>query len=633
MQPDFYVGIDTLWEELRRLACGGVYWIATGQQAEAVALLNRTLLSQSPTARAALIAMADDPRALLEASLPAQGPATLLLFRLPASWRALQAMTLDVSRVSEANGALWLLLAAETWWRQADAATMEAWLRQLCAWCAAHRQTLLILSDTTMDDPLYARLLRHYRRLAGLAALRVDGDGMLYDVAWWDDGQAIHGRQQIPLQRHATGWRALPPPSAAPQPHADEQLVLAQRDFLGETPPLSERWQLFEDNAALSRAAQHAQAATLIFCLDDNSQLQTLARQIHQLRQARGKALKIVVKETRPCLRLSDERLLLSCGANRVIPVTATLSHSLTQIEHLQQQRYTRRIPQDITPLIAAATPFALRGWQAWPTFCAAVRQLLANPLIPSDGKGVLATLTPTPALRARQALTLCRPVRQGDIVTLVGDQIVLFLSFCRLNDLSTALSHVFALPVAEVIAHYEAWGADTQIAQQLERLADQAPPESAATESRSPDASGETTPRFVFSASQDTLSASAAVMPDSPHAARSPDASKGTAPDPATMNTPNTPPASATTMSDSSPSARPPYASENVSSDHVTTNLSNAPPASAATTSEPSHAARPEDISSDRMAAAPSHTRPQTINAVRRPQRVTLLSAEEDEA
>ncbi|MGC6745794.1 BcsE family c-di-GMP-binding protein [Escherichia coli] len=48
--------------------------------------------------------------------------------------------------------------------------------------------------------------------------------------------------------------------------------------------------------------------------------------------------------------------------------------------------------------------------------------------------------------MRVEQALTLCRPNRTGDIMTIGGNRLVLFLSFCRINDLDTALNHIFPI-------------------------------------------------------------------------------------------------------------------------------------------------------------------------------------------
>ena len=63
----------------------------------------------------------------------------------------------------------------------------------------------------------------------------------------------------------------------------------------------------------------------------------------------RGSAMKILVRENTASLRATDERLLLACGANMVIPWNAPLSRCLTMIESVQGQKFSRYVPEDIT--------------------------------------------------------------------------------------------------------------------------------------------------------------------------------------------------------------------------------------------------------------------------------------------
>ncbi len=69
------------------------------------------------------------------------------------------------------------------------------------------------------------------------------------------------------------------------------------------------------------------------------------------LRRQRGSAMKILVPGMRRPARAADERLLLACGANMVIPWNAPLFRCLTMIESVQGQKFSRYVPEDITPL------------------------------------------------------------------------------------------------------------------------------------------------------------------------------------------------------------------------------------------------------------------------------------------
>lgn len=153
----------------------------------------------------------------------------------------------------------------------------------------------------------------------------------------------------------------------------------------------------------------------------------------------------------------------------------------LTLIESVQNQQFTRFVPEDVNMLLEAMQPLKMRGYQPWDMFCNAVGALMNNVLIPQDNKGILVALRPVPGIRVEQALTLCRPGRMGDIVTLGENRLVLFLSFCRITDLDTALSHIFPLPISELFSNRMVWHEDKQIAAEILQMSAMRPEQWAA--------------------------------------------------------------------------------------------------------------------------------------------------------
>ncbi|MQP51132.1 BcsE family c-di-GMP-binding protein, partial [Escherichia coli] len=105
-----------------------------------------------------------------------------------------------------------------------------------------------------------------------------------------------------------------------------------------------------------------------------------------------------------------------------------------------------------------------------------AVGNMLNNPLLTDNGRGVMVALRPVPGIRIEQALTLCRPNRVGDIMTIGDNRLVLFLSFCRVNDLDTALNHIFPLPTGDIFSNRMVWFEDNQIAAELVQMRSVAP-------------------------------------------------------------------------------------------------------------------------------------------------------------
>lgn len=470
MNPIFSIGIQSLWDELRHMPAGGVWWINTDRDEDAIHLLNQTVSAQDARAKVAVITMGDDPKSIVRLEENG-GPDTVRLFSMPETEKGLYFLPRDIQCNLDPDHYLIVLKCTNNAWLNIPVDKLRGWLEKMNKWARFYNCTLLVLSPGTNNDKQFSLLMGEYRSLFGLASLRYQTDIHLYDVAFWCNEKGVSARQQLTLSRQGNAWHLTQQEEAVVQPRSDEKRILSNVSVLEGAPPLSEHWSLFENNEALFNEARSTQAATIIFSLTQNNQIDTIARQIHTLRRQRGSALKIVVRENLTSLRATDERLLLGCGANMVIPWNAPLSRCLTLIESIQGQQFSRHVPEDISTLLSMTQPMKLRGFQKWDTFCDAVGNMMSNTLLPADNKGVMVALRPVPGIRVEQALTLCRPNRTGDIMTIGDNRLVLFLSFCRINDLDTALNHIFPLPTGDIFSNRVVWFEDNQIAAEIMQM------------------------------------------------------------------------------------------------------------------------------------------------------------------
>ncbi|ELO0857613.1 TPA: cellulose biosynthesis c-di-GMP-binding protein BcsE [Citrobacter amalonaticus] len=470
MDPVFSIGISSLWDELRHMPAGGVWWVNTDRVEDAISLANQTIAFQTVTAKVAGISMGSDPGKIFKLD-ESHGPEKIQLFSMPNSEKGLQFMTRDLLCSVDPTHYLFILICANNGWQNIPAERLRLWLDKMNKWTRLHHCSVVVLNPGNNNDKQFSLLMGEYRSLYGLASMRYQGDQHLFDIAFWCNEKGVSARQQLTVRHHEGQWELAQKEEAEIQPRSDEKQILSNVAVLEGAPPLSEHWKLFDNNEALFNEARTAQAATLIFSLQQNSQIEPLARSIHTLRRQRGSALKILVRENIASLRATDERLLLGCGANMVIPWNAPLSRCLTLIESVQGQQFSRYVPEDITTLLSMTQPMKLRGFQKWDVFCEAVNNMMSNTLLPADGKGVMVALRPVPGIRVEQALTMCRPHRTGDIVTIGGNRLVLFLSFCRVNDLDTALNHIFPLPTGDLFSNRMVWFEDNLISAELVQM------------------------------------------------------------------------------------------------------------------------------------------------------------------
>ncbi|WP_165731072.1 cellulose biosynthesis c-di-GMP-binding protein BcsE [Enterobacter hormaechei] len=470
MDSIFSIGIQSLWDELRHMPVGGVWWVNTDRNEDAISLVNQTIAAQGKDSRVAVITMGEEPKSIIRLDSD-RGPQTVRLFSMPAEADSLYFLPRDIQCSIVPEHYLLILKCSNNGLQNIPSEKLLKWLERINRWAKNQNCTLLVVNPGSNNDKLFSLLMSEYRSLYGLASIRVQTDSHLYDVAFWCNEKGVSSRQQLTLKHVGDEWHLAQQEETVVQPRSDEKRVLSHIAVLEGAPALSEHWSLFDTNEALFDEARTTQAATIIFSLIQNNQIETLARHIHTLRRQRGSALKIVVRENNTSLRAPDERLLLGCGANMVIPWNAPLSRCLTLIESIQGQQFNRHVPEDISTLLSMTQPMKLRGYQKWDTFCDAVGNMMSNTLLPADGKGVMVALRPVPGIRVEQALTLCRPNRIGDIMTIGDNRLVLFLSFCRVNDLDTALNHIFPLPTADIFSNRMVWFEDNLIAAELVQM------------------------------------------------------------------------------------------------------------------------------------------------------------------
>ena len=188
------------------------------------------------------------------------------------------------------------------------------WLEKINKWAKFQNCTLLIVNPGSNNDKLFSLLMAEYRSLFGLASVRDQAGSYLYDIAFWCNEKGVSARQQLTLKHIEGEWHLAQQEETVVQPRSDEKRILSHIAVLEGAPALSENWTLFDSNEALFHEARTTQAATLIFSLMQNNQIETLARQIHTLRRQRGSALKIIVRENNTSLRATDERLQATIG-------------------------------------------------------------------------------------------------------------------------------------------------------------------------------------------------------------------------------------------------------------------------------------------------------------------------------
>ncbi|NWA40982.1 cellulose biosynthesis protein BcsE [Pseudomonas reactans] len=478
-------GTKQFWNELAEMQSSGLYWVNADSQNAAYELAGQVLDAQEIKIITTIIYPQENlitsnkqrplsPDHVLISRLISSAP-SVKQYAMPTDKKAFKSLSRDLNRVIGEQNKLVVLLFPNGVWQGFSEQEFAHWLHEISALAKSKKIALLIIAHGKSEQNLKLKLHTYHRALYGLCHLRSDIEPAQWVISWWHNQVTAEANTTYALQKRPLGWSVMPKAAADAGPAAlsdDQWAFWAERGVLEGAPPLSGNWQLFEDNAALAESGMRARSATLIFALNSNEQVETLARQIHLLRTQRGGGLKIVVRELGAALRYADQRLLQACGANLVVPQAARLSSFLTLLEDIQPLSFTRQVSDDIEQLLQGRLPTHHKGYLPLPAFCKVMQSIWSHAEQQTDAPGVLISLRPVTGINPAQSMSLCHLRRDGDILSLTERHLLLFLSNCQAGDVEQVLRSLFSLPVDEVFASRTVWHQADDIQSEIRRLA-----------------------------------------------------------------------------------------------------------------------------------------------------------------
>lgn len=428
---------------------GGLYWVALDLQSDADILARQFLSALTEQHLATLVSADIDPQTVVESMGADCGPSALRLFAVPGSGRAhtfLKALTTDLHRVNLARDSYLVLMLPATSLERFTYLELKRWCENTRQWLVKRNCTLLVLCSDQAPQ-LHDKLLDLNEQLSGLAQLYRQDGGVRYQLNFWHSELGVCAAQAFDLNVIGGAFALSQSQLSRPaQVRTDDQRIyLTQRAVLEGAAPLSEQWRLFEKRSDLLEQAAHARAASVIVALESNGEVEPLARQLHQLREQCGVALKIIVREMEPCLRYRDERLLLACGANLIVPANTQLANFLSMVDSAQGQTWHYRQTPDFQSLFERLRPPAQRGLLPPREFIALLDQVYNG----ASGELVhqLLSLRPRGDLNIDQYLNQISLRRFGDVACVVNGVFYLFLFACRGDGLEPALGNICRLP------------------------------------------------------------------------------------------------------------------------------------------------------------------------------------------
>ena len=369
--------------------------------------------------------------------------------------KILKSFVSELNRGVRTAGSLVVLLLPALAIKYFENKSFTIWCQAVRHWLKARKCTLLVVCQGQLSD-FQEELKLNNEELSGLAQLYRRNGKICYQLSFWYSDIGVCASQNFELDCIDGIFGLSQTELDAPQSiNADDHLIyLTQKSVLEGAPPLTQHWRLFEARAELLQQALSARAASVIVAIEGNDQVEDLARQLHHLRNHCGAALKIIVREMEPCLRYRDERLLLACGANLVVPIQASLAHFLSLTDSVQGQVWHHRSNVDFQTLSKRMHPPHVRGLLTPKAFIETLDQIYSG--ASGEMSHQLLKLRPCRGLEVEQYLSQITLRRYGDIACVLDGVFYLFLFACRADGLEPALGNICRLPWGDMFSSCE---------------------------------------------------------------------------------------------------------------------------------------------------------------------------------
>lgn len=129
MDSIFSIGIQSLWDELSHMPVGGVWWINTDRNEDAISLVNQTIAAQDKDSRVAVISMGEDPKKIITLEND-RGPQTVRLFSMTSEADSLYFLSRDVQCTIDPDHYLVILKCANNVLQNIPAEKLLPWLEK-----------------------------------------------------------------------------------------------------------------------------------------------------------------------------------------------------------------------------------------------------------------------------------------------------------------------------------------------------------------------------------------------------------------------------------------------------------------------------------------------------------------------
>lgn len=329
------------------------------------------------------------------------------------------------------------------------------------SWLIQHKKTCIwVVHGDMAGGFIKDKFLKSNHILNGLANIEIDVFKIKYELAFWHLCSSVQANVFLDLLfDEANNLISVAEANQLKPDIKKNTLTLSQvsnhvvvvksEDAVHEIFP--RKWEVIHsfdilDNLIIGDSG----GATIIVYIDTNMDVSFLAAYVISLRRNHGGGLKIILRETEPCLRSIEEKFVINSGANLVVPYNVSFSRFIAIVYAIQGSYLIRDFPNKIEDVFQVNLNRYGKGYLTIVDFVGQVKTLVdcaeQMQIAPS-----LLKLSLNKAIPIDEIITQIKINRSGDIFTYTKSYLYLFLFQCEQGEIKNLLSQLFLLPIADL--------------------------------------------------------------------------------------------------------------------------------------------------------------------------------------
>lgn len=223
--------------------------------------------------------------------------------------------------------------------------------------------------------------------------------------------------------------------------------VIVDRYYAELGDQINNEWLLTENTEQLKQQVLAFPESTVLLHVYQSDDLKELARLVYFLRVNTGKYLKIIINEVRFKLRLTEHRLLMNLGANIILPANLHIATLSSIIESTKNLISEEQLGNRFEGVYQSVNIPEVQGYLEPGYFQQNVKSMLNSATSLNIEFALIKLIVPLGVV-PHDTVKYCQFNRAGDLYTIVGTSVYVFLYGCKEEHINSTLAFIFGTEV-----------------------------------------------------------------------------------------------------------------------------------------------------------------------------------------